>query len=72
MMFSGAFAVTVSARRRGARATLGFAVLTLVLLYALVANVVEKPDGIVISGLFILGSSRSRSSRGSPAPSSCA
>jgi hypothetical protein len=30
-------------------------VLTLVLLYALVANVIEKPDGIVISGLFILG-----------------
>ena len=29
--------------------------LTVVLLYALVANVVEKPDGIVISGLFILG-----------------
>ena len=56
MMFSGAFAVTVSARRRGARwATVGFALLTLVLLYALVANVVEKPDGIVISGLFILG-----------------
>ncbi|GAB2591621.1 APC family permease [Microlunatus antarcticus] len=56
MMFSGAFAVTVSARRRRARkATVGFAVLTLVLLYALVANVVEKPDGIVISGLFILG-----------------
>jgi len=56
MMFSGAFAVTVSARRRRSRwATIGFAVLTLVLLYALVANVVEKPDGIVISGLFILG-----------------
>ncbi len=56
MMFSGAFAVTISARRRGARrATVGFAVLTAVLLYALVANVVEKPDGIVISGLFILG-----------------
>lgn len=56
MMFSGAFAVTISARRRGARrATVGFAVLTVVLLYALVANVVEKPDGIVISGLFILG-----------------
>jgi hypothetical protein len=56
MMFSGASAVTVSARRRHARkATIGFAVLTLVLLYALVANVVEKPDGIVISGLFILG-----------------
>ena len=56
MMFSGAFAVTVSARRRGARrAAVGFAVLTLVLLYALVTNVIEKPDGIVISGLFILG-----------------
>jgi len=56
MMFSGAFAVTISARRRGARrATVGFAVLTVVLLYALVANVVEKPDGIVISALFILG-----------------
>ena len=56
MMFSGAFAVTVSARRRHARwATVGFAVLTLVLLYALIANVIEKPDGIVISGLFILG-----------------
>jgi len=56
MMFSGAFAVTVSARRRRAHgATVGFAVLTLVLLYALIANVVEKPDGIVISALFILG-----------------
>jgi len=56
MMFSGAFAVTLSAWRRGSRpATVGFAVLTLVLLYALVANVIEKPDGIVISGLFILG-----------------
>lgn len=56
MMFSGAFAVTVSARRRHARgATVGFAVLTLVLLYALIANVVEKPDGLVISALFILG-----------------
>ncbi len=56
MMFSGSFAVAISARRRRAKkATIGFAVLTLVLLYALVANVVEKPDGIVISGLFILG-----------------
>jgi hypothetical protein len=56
MMFSGAFAVTISARRRrDRRATIGFAVLTVVLLYALVANVVEKPDGIVISALFIVG-----------------
>ncbi|MFJ2738816.1 amino acid transporter [Streptomyces sp. NPDC087440] len=56
MMVSGAFAVTVSAvhRRRRAAAT-GFAVLTAVLLYALVTNIVDKPDGIAISGLFILG-----------------
>ncbi|MCU1573786.1 MAG: amino acid transporter [Micrococcaceae bacterium] len=56
MMVSGAVAVTVSALHRKRRgATIGFGVLALILLYALVANVVEKPDGIVISGLFIAG-----------------
>ncbi|MFI5531823.1 amino acid transporter [Kitasatospora sp. NPDC051853] len=56
MMVSGAFAVTVSALRRRRRgATAGFAALTAVLLYALVANIVDKPDGITISGVFILG-----------------
>ncbi|MGW0556723.1 amino acid transporter [Streptomyces sp. NPDC002926] len=56
MMVSGAFAVTVSAVRRRQRATAtGFALLTAVLLYALVTNVVDKPDGIAISGFFILG-----------------
>jgi hypothetical protein len=56
MMVSGAFAVTVSAyRRRRKVATAGFGVLTLILLYALLANVIEKPDGITISLLFILG-----------------
>jgi hypothetical protein len=29
--------------------------LTLILLYALIANVIEKPDGITISGIFIAG-----------------
>ncbi|SCL35239.1 Na+/proline symporter [Micromonospora nigra] len=56
MMVSGALAVAISAgrrRRRGAAA--GFTVLTLVLSYALVENVVAKPDGIAISGLFIVG-----------------
>ncbi|MGW5747424.1 amino acid transporter [Amycolatopsis sp. NPDC003861] len=56
MMVSGAVAVSISAirhRQRGAAA--GFVVLTLVLLYALVENVIEKPDGIAISALFILG-----------------
>lgn len=56
MMVSGAFAVTVSvARGRRRVATVGFALLTVVLLYALIANIVDKPDGIAISGLFILG-----------------
>ncbi len=56
MMVSGSFAVTASAWRRKQRgATIGFTVLTLVLLYALVENVIEKPDGITISFGFILG-----------------
>ncbi|MFK0259334.1 amino acid transporter [Streptomyces sp. NPDC090445] len=56
MMVSGAFAVTVSAARHRRRsATVGFAVLTTVLLYALVANIIDKPDGIVISAFFIAG-----------------
>lgn len=56
MMVSGAVAVTISALRgRQRRATAGFAALTLVLVYALVANVIEKPEGIAISGLFIAG-----------------
>src|ERR687886_803274 len=56
MMVSAAVAVTISSLRGRRRApTVGFAVLTLVLLYALVDNVVEKPDGLTISALFILG-----------------
>ncbi|MEO6084648.1 MAG: amino acid transporter, partial [Umezawaea sp.] len=56
MMVSGAVAVTISAvRRKQKRAIAGFTALTLVLLYALVENVREKPDGIAISGVFILG-----------------
>ncbi|KDN17192.1 APC family permease [Amycolatopsis rifamycinica] len=56
MMVSGAVAVSISAvRRRQRGAAAGFVVLTLVLLYALVENVIEKPDGIAISALFILG-----------------
>ena len=56
MMVSGAIAVTISAvvkKQRGP--AVGFTVLTLVMLYALAANVIEKPDGITISGFFILG-----------------
>jgi hypothetical protein len=56
MMVSGAFAVTVSAFRKKQRgATIAFTVLTLVMVYALVENVIEKPDGIAISAAFIAG-----------------
>jgi hypothetical protein len=56
MMVSGAVAVTIStARHRKRGATIAFAVLTLILVYALGANVVEKPDGIAISAAFIAG-----------------
>jgi amino acid transporter len=56
MMVSAAFAVTVAARRRRrSAAVLGFGLVTLVLIYALVENVREKPDGIMISFGFIVG-----------------
>jgi hypothetical protein len=54
MMVSGAVAVAISAaraRHRGAAA--GFTVLTLILLYALGDNIIEKPDGIAISAVFV-------------------
>jgi hypothetical protein len=56
MMVSAAAAVTISAiRKRQPRAAVGFTVLTLVLLYALVENIRQKPDGIAISAMFIAG-----------------
>jgi hypothetical protein len=56
MMVSGAVAVTISAARAKHRwATAGFTVLTLILLYALGDNIIEKPDGIAISGVFVAG-----------------
>ncbi|WP_424858429.1 amino acid transporter [Streptomyces sp. SAI-170] len=56
MMVSGAFAVTLSVARTGRRTSaVGFGLLTAVLFYALAYNIVDKPDGIAISGAFILG-----------------
>ncbi|MEV8507667.1 amino acid transporter [Actinoplanes sp. NPDC051475] len=56
MMVSGAIAVAISAARRRQRgATIGFTVLTLILLYALGDNIIEKPDGIAISAVFVAG-----------------
>jgi hypothetical protein len=51
---SAASAVTLAARRARQRArTVGFAVITLVLGYTTVSNVVERPDGVKIGGCFI-------------------
>jgi len=56
MMVSGAAAVAISAARRKKRvAATGFTVLTLILVYALVENLREKPDGLMISLFFIAG-----------------
>lgn len=55
MMVSAAFAVTVASRRAGSRkGAFGFGLVTVIFGYALVTNVVDAPDGIVISGAFIL------------------
>lgn len=56
MMVSAAVAVTLSAAaRRQRRLVVGAAVLTLVLGYALVENILEQPDGIAIAAVFITG-----------------
>jgi phosphatidylglycerophosphate synthase len=56
MMVSAAIAVTISAARSRKRpATFGFGLLTVILLYALVENVREQPDGLTISATFIAG-----------------
>lgn len=56
MMVSASVAVTISAARtRNYFATGGFGILTAVLVYALAENVIEQPDGIAISVVFIAG-----------------
>jgi hypothetical protein len=54
MMTSGAFAVTLTAWRAGSkRAALAFGLVTAVFVYALVANEIQRPDGIMIASFFI-------------------
>jgi hypothetical protein len=56
MMFSASIAVAISAYRYRQRwGTAGFTVLSLTLLYALVENIREKPEGMAISAMFIAG-----------------
>ncbi|MER7395324.1 amino acid transporter [Streptomyces sp. NPDC000151] len=56
LMLSASFASAVAARHTGHRyAMYGFAAITAVMAYTLVTNVVERPDGIKIASLFIIG-----------------
>ncbi|HET7431276.1 MAG TPA: amino acid transporter [Nocardioides sp.] len=52
---SAGTAVTLAARRAGQRhRTVGFALITLVLAYTTVSNVIERPDGLKIGACFVL------------------
>lgn len=56
LMSSAAIAVTIAARRAQQRNwTIGFGVVSAVLLYVTGANVVERPDGVKIGACFIAG-----------------
>lgn len=56
VMTSAAVAVTLSAwRKRERAARVGFGIITLVFVYTTVANMIERPDGLRIAFVFILG-----------------
>lgn len=56
LITSAAVAVTLSAREKKERLlTWLFGIITLVFLYTTVVNIIERPDGIRIAGVFILG-----------------
>ncbi|MBB6404293.1 APC family permease [Arthrobacter sp. AZCC_0090] len=56
LMTSASIAVTLSARRKMQKGkTVAFGAVAVVFAYTTVANVVERPDGIRIAALFILG-----------------
>ncbi|XAS67040.1 amino acid transporter [Micrococcaceae bacterium Sec5.7] len=56
LMTSAAVAVTLSARRRKQRKrTVGFGTIAVVFIYTTIANIFERPEGIRIAAVFILG-----------------
>lgn len=56
LISSASVAVTLSAaRKRQPRRAIGFGVITVVFVYTTVLNVIERPDGIRIAALFIVG-----------------
>ena len=56
LITSASVAVTLSALKAKQRAqTIGFSIVALVFVYTTVVNVIERPDGVRIASLFILG-----------------
>lgn len=56
LMTSAAVAVTLSARRaRQRKRTVGFGIIAVVFIYTTIANIFERPEGIRIAAIFILG-----------------
>lgn len=56
LITSAAIAVTLSARRKKQRgATIGFGIVSVAFIYTTVANSIERPDGLKIAALFIVG-----------------
>lgn len=56
LISSAALAVTLSARAAKQRGlSIMFTIITLVFVYTTITNVIERPDGIRIAGIFILG-----------------
>ncbi|WP_368498011.1 amino acid transporter [Herbiconiux sp. A18JL235] len=56
LITSASLAVTLSAKRKKQRkAMVAFGIVTVVFVYTTIANIIERPDGVRIAGLFILG-----------------
>jgi hypothetical protein len=56
LITSASVAVTLSAlTKKQRKRTVGFSIVSLVFLYTTIANVIERPDGIRIAALFIIG-----------------
>lgn len=56
LITSASIAVTLSARRKKQRGQfIGFGIISLVFVYTTVVNSIERPDGLKIAALFILG-----------------
>ncbi|MDX2255715.1 MAG: amino acid transporter [Pseudanabaenaceae cyanobacterium bins.39] len=55
LMSSASLAVTLAVKRRGSqRSTLIFSLITLIFVYTTIANIIERPEGIKISAIFIV------------------